>query len=137
MERWLGVARFDVGHLEIPPGGEHTESFSCEWSQDLEILSLYGHMHDYGTRFAVHSSLYSDPLYAVDEWDPEYHWLPPIVNFGPGELTASAGESFEVSCTWDNTTGESLGFPDEMCNAVAVVAPLDGTLTCLGGSFVP
>lgn len=137
VERWVGVTRFDVGNLEIPPGGEHTEAFACEWPQDLEVLALYGHMHEYGSRFSIHSSLYSEPLYAIDEWTSEYHWLPPIVSFEPGELNALAGESYEVSCTWDNNSDETLGFPTEMCNAVAVVAPLNGTLTCLGGSFVP
>ena len=137
VERWVGAVRFDVGHLEIPPGGAHTQTFSCEWPQDFEVLMMLGHMHDYGDQFTVHSSLYTDPVYAIYEWIPEYRWLPPMVNYGPDEMTVTEGEAYEVSCTWNNTSDETLLFPIEMCNAAFVVAPLASPLTCVAGEFIP
>ena len=40
---------------------------------------------------------------------------PPINEYEDGSFQVSAGDSFTTSCTWDNTTDEPLGFPEEMC----------------------
>jgi len=137
VERWVGVVRFDVGHLEIPPNSTHTQTFSCDWPEDVEVLSMYGHMHDYGEEFSVYSSTDPDPVYSIEGWTPDYRWLPPVVNYGPGELTVTAGETYEVACTWNNTTDETLFFPTEMCNAAFVVAPLTRPMSCVDGEYVP
>ncbi|MCO4773248.1 MAG: hypothetical protein KDA24_24655, partial [Deltaproteobacteria bacterium] len=53
VEAFVGTFNHDAGGFELPPGEETTVNFDCGWEQDSTILSMGGHMHQYGSHYQV------------------------------------------------------------------------------------
>jgi len=135
---YAAAFNLDRGGFVLPPGEETTESFDCTWEQDLNILSVAGHMHEHGQSFEVihHSEGQpSESIYDVADWQPYFQTGAPNIQFDFGELEVAAGDTFETVCTWVNDLDEPLGYPDEMCTAFGVAYPLEDALFCDNGSF--
>jgi hypothetical protein len=138
VESYAAAFNLDAGGFELPPGEESTESFSCEWEQDLNILSLAGHMHEHGREFDILHHRQGGPpdsVYSVETWEADFQTGAPVTNFDFGELEVSSGDLFETVCTWFNGTDHSLSYPDEMCTTFGVAYPLDEPLFCDNGTF--
>ncbi|MCH9684649.1 MAG: hypothetical protein K0V04_24655 [Deltaproteobacteria bacterium] len=110
--------------LEIPgDGSEATLSYDCELDRDARILYVTGHMHEMGTKFKLEVGPSVDelePIYTVDEWIPEFRDLPPVEIYGE-PLVLQSGTILRTSCSWDNSTGETVHYPEEMCVSVGVM----------------
>jgi hypothetical protein len=102
------------------PAGQRTErSTSCTVPQDLDLVMFTNHMHTYGvsTRTTITppggeaTVLKDDPV-----WSPEWQANP---NFERKPVAAPlrllAGTVLTTTCSWNNTSGHDLSFPDEMC----------------------
>ena len=51
-----------------------------------------------------------------DSWTKDKTFNPAWVRWDPSvPLVINPGDTFHVSCTWNNTTSNSLMFPVEMC----------------------
>ena len=138
VDSYAAAFNLDAGGFELPPGEESTESFSCEWEQDVSILSLAGHMHEHGRAFDVlHHTEGASPesVYRIDQWHPSYQSGSPVFNFDFGELEVREGESLETVCTWFNESDHPLAYPDEMCTTFGVAYPLEEPLYCDNGVF--
>lgn len=135
VDGYVSTFNLDPLHLQIPPDAETTISSECEWPEDINILSLGGHMHFYGERYAIEHVTDDglESIYRVDEWLPDYRFNPPVIEFGSDGLPVAAGDEFRSHCTWDNRSGETLGYPDEMCTTFGVAWPLEEPLRCEGG----
>lgn len=107
----------DIG-VAVPPG-ESSMDVACVLQDDIRLLMWANHMHEHG--FEVSTRL-TDPDGATvdvktdEPWD--YGWaLEP--NFGhrspEDPLVLPRGSTLETRCTWRNTGGEDVAFPDEMC----------------------
>jgi len=133
---YAGTFNLDAGRLDIPPSTTSSTSFACAWPNDVNILSIGGHMHELGIAYDV-QRLYDDgpseTIYHVDPWLPEYRYQPPFTNFDVGEFTMAAGEQLLTECTWTNPTDEALSYPDEMCTTWGVAFPLESSFHCDGG----
>ena len=135
---WAAPLRMDGGAVELPPNQPTTVAFDCEWPDDLTVLSVGSHMHDYGSSYEVDyikddGSI--ERIYEISEWDPEYRNFPVIKNFDGG-MQVSEGEAFRTSCNWNNPTSDVIGFPDEMCTTFIAAYPLPDPLTCMLGEWI-
>lgn len=85
---------------------------------DVSLLLMGGHMHDFGTHFRleiVGRDGESDPLYD-EEWHPEYTSHPPLHWYSKeNPLVLRRGTHIKQTCSWDNTSAKELSFPHEMC----------------------
>jgi len=136
VETFVGAFNLDIAEFEVPTGGLHTESFDCAWPKDLGILSLSGHMHFFGSHYSIDWLAMDERVYEVDDWLPEYRFSSPIVEYAPGEFDVAEGDVFRSSCTWDNTSGNVLGYPQEMCTTYGIAYPLEEPLLCSNGEWV-
>jgi len=135
VERWAGSWQFDIGDLAIPAGERTSREFDCKFGQDVELLSLSGHMHENGEAVLVdwiHEGG-EENLYAETDWEPEYRDHPPLRTWEPGEMLIDALDSLRTTCTWNNTTGSTLSFPGEMCTAKGLALDIQAPLFCVDG----
>ncbi len=123
-------------NLSIDPG-EQSKEVTCVFEKDHTFLYLLGHMHEWGSSITVDYNKDDgtvERIYEILEWDVLYRDLPPITRYGEdtehGILEVKEGESFTTTCTWFNDTDETLGFPEEMCVATAMVYPATVAMVC-------
>ena len=124
----VGFSSFDFGIL-IPPHETAAFPNSCRMNQDVMVLKLTRHTHQWGTEFPVsfndgasHPELiYTSPSYE----DPDFLFEEPIL--------VRAGQGFDFVCRYDNDTERVLHFgteaTDEMCILFgSMYSPTDRTL---------
>lgn len=141
VESYVGTFNHDAGGFDLPPGEETTVNFDCGWDLDSTILSMGGHMHQYGSHYQVDllsaaGDLVNPGLYEVD-WNEDMRYEPVVYNFEPGDFTVNAGEQFRTWCSWNNWEDRSLAFPDEMCTTFGVAYPAPSSLYCIGQQNPP
>ena len=118
--------------LEIG-AGESTKVVECTFEEDFSFLYVFGHLHEYGTAIKIEYNKEdgtTETLYDLPVWDIEYRDNPPITRYELDALQVKAGESFTTTCSWNNTSDEILGFPEEMCVASAMVYPATVAMVC-------
>lgn len=118
--------------FDLPPG-EHEISITCSFENDYNFLYILGHMHEWGQFFSIdynRADGTTERIYTIEQWDVLYRDLPPIESFDGLGFSVLAGESFTTTCRWDNTTGETLGFPEEMCVSTGMIFPSTVTMIC-------
>ncbi len=136
VEIWLGTFEYDSGPLSLDPGPASV-TFECAWPKDAVVYSMLGHMHDYGTSFSVEwvHAEGEELLYEVAEWEPQFKSEPIVADYSTDTLSVSEGDVFRVTCTWDNTTDEVLGFPSEMCTLTGTAYDFEDPIRCIDGVF--
>jgi hypothetical protein len=115
--------------LTVAPG-ESVQSASCTIVSDLSLVLVQPHMHQYGSHLkgtitrqgGGEEVLYDRPY----DFDEQAHEMKTPV------IALNAGDQLTVDCTYNNTTGGTLGFgessDDEMCFLGLLVYPSDRTL---------
>lgn len=118
------------------PGGnvETTHTITCEWEEDLNLLFLGGHMHEWGEHIAIDMTRDDQVsrLYEVEQWLPEHRDDPPVSDYSVEPFQVLAGDTFTTSCTWFNDTDEELNFPNEMCANFGMMYPQKTPIICDG-----
>ena len=132
---WI-AAYESFGDPDIPANSTASYKYDCVWTEDYEVLTLFGHMHQYGDAFTVdwtHNGT-SERVYEVTDWRPEYRENPrPVTaSFQPGEFQVQAGDVFTTECTWTNPTGQDIAYPTEMCSLHGVISPAVLPILCEG-----
>lgn len=101
--------------LSIPPG-ESTQTGTCTLGADATVFNVFPHMHQLGRSMkavavladGTEKTLYDGPFQFDEQLRYELDPLP-----------MHAGDRVRVECTYDNTTGATVGFGesslDEMC----------------------
>lgn len=119
--------------FEVPTGDELSVQFDCTFGQDVNLLYLYGHMHDWGARFHVDLTRVGESterIYEVEEWRPDYRDHAPLNDYGKDAFFVGADDVVTTSCTWANDTDSALGFPQEMCLSLGMLYPAKETIAC-------
>jgi hypothetical protein len=101
---------------------------------DTKFFALTGHEHHLGTNVQISvSSGASDPgtpVYDVPGWN----WAEPKTVFPASPFSVPAGNGFRFTCTWNNTTGQTVSFGEsatnEMCYFWAYYYPSKGAKVC-------
>lgn len=126
---WGGSVRDE--NINLARGETTTEWSRCVMNRDVEVLFLASHMHELGVEFTIapyDGTTVGDVMYTNDDWHD-----PKITQYDP-PLVIPAGQGFQWSCTWDNTTDGDVTYglnaEDEMCNLAVVFMPFDVTAAC-------
>ena len=131
---WLAAFTTTALEFEIPAGEQETElTFDCAMDRDVDLLYIGGHMHEAGTSMELLIGPSEDELeriYTVDKWIPEFRDLPPIELYSGNPLRLTEGTIMRTTCRWENTTGEPMGFPEEMCVGFGVMAGTQDIYDC-------
>jgi hypothetical protein len=127
---WGGSVRDE--NIEIPPNAVHTEWSRCVFNEAVEILLLAGHQHELGTRFDIapydgETGEVGEVFFSNDDWH-----TPDITQYEPPRVVP-AGQGFEWTCEWNNTTDGVVAYgneaTDEMCNMAVVFQPVEGMIS--------
>ena len=125
---------FDTADTDIPPGTRKVEQATCIFERDAEVVLVSTHNHEWTecatlSRYDGQSgAIEPTPFYVNRNWDQ-----PPILNFGVGEYSLSAGDGVHFACHHHNYTANTLqndGTAEgEMCVFAAVTYPLPFTVS--------
>ena len=116
--------------LVIPPGLS-TSRGTCTLKRDATIFGVGPHMHQMGVAMQViaHTANYGDLMLFDGPYDFEDQRGYPL-----DMLQLKTGDTVDVVCTYDNTTGKTLHFGtssnDEMCIAGLGRFPAGGPSNC-------
>ncbi len=136
VETWAAPILLGTLDLAVPPHQTAETSFDCVLEQDLELLLLTGHMHEWGTRFQVDVGPSTDELellYLVDPWRAEFRDVPPVTLYLQDPKPLAKGTILRTSCAWASDQAETLVFPGEMCITVGIVAGPRDPIECRVG----
>jgi hypothetical protein len=117
--------------LDIPPG-RSTSHARCTFDRDATVFGVGPHMHQMGVamRVVAHTAIRGDVVlydgaYSFDDQQ----------SYRLDALQFKAGDSVDVACTYENTTGKTLHFGlssnDEMCEAGLGRFPAGGASLCI------
>lgn len=122
--------------FQLPPNQTTTVSYECAATSQMNLITLLGHMHEYGKSISIQvgpSGGAMETIYEVMEWEPEYRDKSPLREWTVTDpYVIDPGEVMRVSCTWSNESAETLAFPQEMCASLSWFYPGDQPLTCAG-----
>jgi hypothetical protein len=114
-----GILFLNQLNLVIPASttaSPYTSTSSYVLTQDMNILTTNGHMHQRATNFIATTST-GQTLYQTSQWDEA-----PNLNYSP-PLLLKAGTSITWSCTYVNDTGAPLVFgPSARTNVMCISA---------------
>ncbi len=116
----------------LPPGAT-TESYTCTLDRDRDMLQLDGHMHEYGTRYALEAGPSVDQLatlQTVDPWLASYRDTPPMQSYYAAPIHLAAGTVVRTTCSWLNPTAQTIVYPSEMCFTFMYLAGGKDTVRC-------
>jgi hypothetical protein len=104
----------------IPPGGLFTYDAYCTAQATYRFFMWGNHMHEWGAHTMSEvlraGSSRRDLMAQDDAWTKDKTFNPAWVRWDPSTpFVVNAGDTFHVSCTWNNTTSDPLMFPIEMC----------------------
>jgi hypothetical protein len=130
---WAAAFALTDVDLSLPAGQSTTVTFDCDPETSYNLLYVTGHMHEWGTSFALDAVTgdATDELFTIPAWDPQYRDLPPIAKWGEGEMVWSPGTQLRTTCTWFNDTEEELDFPSEMCATYGMLYPSVTPVVCV------
>src|SRR4051812_41429045 len=105
--------------IEVPQGPSE-QTLSCDVEADTSLIMYVNHIHETGTSVTTvlqgaggsgEQMLKQDP-----KWDAEWTTHP---NFQTAALdkplVLHKGDKLVTTCKWNNLSGRTLSFPDEMC----------------------
>lgn len=133
VETWASPFVTNQAGFSIPPGEEQDVSFDCPVPEDVELLMIGGHMHEWGTKFSIEMGMTPETMestYLVDPWSAEFRDLPPVTLFLEDPKPLAAGMTVRTTCSFKNTEPEPLEFPHEMCATFGIVAGVKEPIVC-------
>lgn len=122
--------------VDIPRNSEATLGPAhIDMPDELEGKSFFGftgHVHHFGTDVTVDMTDGDDKVSAYDVDD--FLWSEPPTQYHNPPLVVPQGGGFDVTCKWNNTGDEDVGFgeaaSDEMCFFWAYYYPSEGSRVC-------
>jgi hypothetical protein len=101
---------------------------------DAKFFALTGHEHHLGTNVQVQvATSKTDPGTAVYDV-PGWNWAEPKTVFPATPFTVPSGSGFRFTCSWNNTTSQTVSFGEsannEMCFFWAYYYPSKGAKVC-------
>jgi hypothetical protein len=106
--------------FSVPPNSQTDSSADCVAKSDVNIIMMSNHMHEWGTHATTQviradtgdvEMLRDDPAWTVDMVNaPTFsRWTT------DSPFVLHTGDTIRTSCSWNNTTTDTLSFPREMC----------------------
>jgi hypothetical protein len=130
---------FGVGalKLEVPPGVVEKE-MTCTLQKDIQVIMQANHMHESGRSAVttlvingVQTTIKDDPV-----WNYEWATNPNFTRYTLDHpFIMPAGSTITTHCQWDNQTGHTKMFPEEMCG-FATIDVSDHDYGCVEGQWL-
>jgi hypothetical protein len=124
--------------FSIPVHAMQKLTFDCQVPQDMNLLLMGPHMHEWGTNFQASAGNPNALSMVLDisGWTTAMRDNPPAKQFPvDAPLHLSKGDVVRTSCTIVNTTDGALEFPKEMCATYGYFYPAtDGQEWVCGSS---
>lgn len=124
--------------IEIPPNSQGSARTDCVVQQEMKFYRIVGHAHEHGSRVRLsYTPAGGTPTTFYDEaWEYYYTFDPPKIEMNAEEaMIVRPGDTLSVDCDYDNTTGETLTFPLEMCVGAGFFYPGDVQINCVDGRW--
>ena len=130
---WVSLWSMSHMSFSVPAGQTKKVTYECTMPMDVKMTMFLGHMHEWGSRYQA--EIGSDPssmmpLYSVEKWQAEYRDAPPIKLMEESPMPVPKNTILRVTCEFNNTENRTLGFPNEMCVAVAYVVGTRDSIDC-------
>ena len=121
---WISTLMATAFQLAVAPG-KTSLTWDCTIPADTQVMQLFGHMHELGSRYEI--DLGADagslqPIYTVDPWMAQYRDSPRVVTYWDAPLHLAAGTIMRTTCEWENAGATTVIYPAEMCTTFAFVA---------------
>lgn len=110
--QYAGVVFMNNVGIVVPPGTS-TATRTVTMPQDLNVIESASHMHQQATNFVATSG--SEQLYTTQSWSG------PMPAFYTPALHLASGAPVTWSCTYDNTTGQTLTFGESALTNVMCI----------------
>lgn len=131
--------------FDLPPHVPTSSSVQCVAGNDVHIIMMANHMHEFGT--SVTTEIVRGDTGAVDTLHDDPAWNYDMqfnLQFSRWEVATPfvihTGDTVRTTCNWTNSTANEMKFPREMCVGVGF-ALVQGTDTkapaCAGGTWMP
>lgn len=122
-------------HLEVAAHAAGHATAECTIGQDLSLIALGGHAHEWGRHISIARGNGADMLYD-QPWTAERMFNPVIQRYEvDSPLRLAAGDRLQVDCDYQNDSEEPLSFPREMCVSFAFYFPADREIDCVDGHW--
>jgi hypothetical protein len=117
-------------NVSVPPG-EHTLTGECVLPEEQTVFASFPHMHQLGTHFQASFVVGGqEQVFHDAPYDFEEQLQIPLAE----PMHLSAGDSMVTTCTWQNPTGQTVGFGEssdrEMCFNIVFQYPARGSGFC-------
>lgn len=136
----LVIARaFTVTTLgfDLPPNEVTEISTTCMLDQDVQLLSVIGHQHSWGTHVKAERIGSNEDVIFDHDYDESMISHPITTNFSVDEpYEIKAGDGLRMNCEWTNTTNSAIGFPREMCVFFGWQIGADADAQCIDGNWL-
>lgn len=130
---WVNGWSMSYQSISVPPNTtSYTRTFTCSLNNDMTLMSLIGHMHEWGSSISVvwnRSDGTTKTLYE-ETWEPDYRDFPPTKIYTGAMVSLKAGDTITTSCSWYNDTDQPIDFPHEMCVTSGNAYPLETSYNC-------
>lgn len=134
VETWAAPWGHGTIDMPLPAQTETVLPLDCTWPTDVTVMTVMGHMHEYGLSFSVdHTPVdgaTTNRIYDIPEWDLDYRDAPPILSFGDEGMAVKKGDTFRTTCSFFNSEDHELNFPEEMCASFGIAYPSKVPLLC-------
>jgi hypothetical protein len=121
------------------PTGHGTASVECVIQKKVNIFTLGGHEHEWGSHVTITytpaASATPNVIYDYG-WRPEYQSNPPRNHYTIEQpFVMNVGDKWRIDCQYENNTGAPLSFPTEMCVGWAYGYPMTEQIDCVDGHW--
>jgi hypothetical protein len=129
--RPVGAYALGTSSLSLPPNQESEALGTCELKERVELIAAFPHMHLLGTKMTVDVGASADDMERVFTRDP-YDFDDQSIE--PLKLTLEPGDLARVTCGYNNTRSEVIGFGEstntEMCFFIGFALDREGLGSC-------
>lgn len=126
IEHHAEVMWFANWSFAIPPNQESSATKHCTVPYAVNVFGLMSHTHKLGSHFSIEKWSASEKTHVYDNAD----WAHPLYQEHTPPIALAAGEGFEWTCTWNNTSSTFVGpgknSTDEMCMTFGYAYPQEG-----------
>jgi len=103
----------------IPAGADYSFDGYCKATRQLSFFMWGNHMHEWGSHAfseIIRADGTKEMLAQDDMWTTDLTFNPKWTRWDVNTpFVVNPGDTFHVNCDWNNTTGDALTFPTEMC----------------------
>jgi hypothetical protein len=128
-----------VTGFEIAPGESGEQSDECTFEEDVDMLSMLGHEHEWGThvRAELTRAGGESEVLLDHDYDPDMVSHPLIVSYEvDAPLRIRTGDTLGMHCQWHNDSDSVLSWPSEMCVLFGWKIGGAGDTICFNGSWI-